>query len=120
VQAAYPDAIGLSYEDCVIETRDAAADAKAAAATTTTHAWLVKAPGTNPKTGKERCSEAPTIMFFHGNAGNISHRLENVHELVAHTQCNVLMIEYRGYGLSSGTPHQVGWLVAVRCCAVLC
>lgn len=47
------------------------------------------------------------VIFFHGNAGNIGHRLDYLrmfHELGLAT----LMIDYRGYGLSSGTPSEDG------------
>jgi len=50
---------------------------------------------------------AHTILLFHGNAGNLSHRLDNVaflHQLPA----NVLAIDYRGYGRSAGSPTEEG------------
>ena len=40
--------------------------------------------------------EAPTILFFHGNAGNISHRLDNVRGLFFDVGANVLIVSYRG------------------------
>jgi len=46
--------------------------------------------------------------MFHGNAGNIGHRLPVAKMLERHTNCNVLMLEYRGYGLSTGTPDEEG------------
>ena len=42
-----------------------------------------------------------TLLWFHGNAGNLSHRLENIkflHEL----DINVFIFDYRGYGKSEG------------------
>lgn len=60
------------------------------------HAWYVPAaPG------------ATTVLFLHGNAGNISHRLEwlkILHEL----GLGVLLLEYRGYGQSGGSPSESG------------
>ncbi|ODM99589.1 Alpha/beta hydrolase domain-containing protein 13 [Orchesella cincta] len=50
----------------------------------------------------------PTIIFFHGNAGNIGHRLENVKLFYYQLNCNVLMVEYRGYGRSEGAPSEKG------------
>lgn len=47
------------------------------------------------------------VIFFHGNAGNIAHRLDYLrmfHELGLAT----LIIDYRGYGLSSGSPTEPG------------
>ncbi len=50
---------------------------------------------------------APTILFCHGNGGNISGRIESIatfHKL----GCNVLIFDYRGYGASSGKPTEKG------------
>lgn len=60
--------------------------------------WFVPA-GTEPKRG--------LVIFFHGNAGNIGHRLDYLrmfHDLGLGT----LMLDYRGYGLSSGSPSEAG------------
>lgn len=46
--------------------------------------------------------------MFHGNAGNIGHRLPIAKMLEQHVNCAVLMLEYRGYGLSTGTPDENG------------
>lgn len=53
-------------------------------------------------------STAPTILFFHGNAGNVGHRLLNAKALHNHCACNVLLVEYRGYGKSEGSPSEYG------------
>jgi len=52
---------------------------------------------------------APTIIHFHGNAGNIGHRLSNANFFVQYCQCNVLLVEYRGYGLSEGIESEKGF-----------
>ena len=49
-----------------------------------------------------------TILAFHGNAGNIGHRLPIAKVLADTNKMNVLMLEYRGYGLSTGTPDEKG------------
>lgn len=46
--------------------------------------------------------------MFHGNAGNIGHRVPIAKVLEEHIGCNVFMLEYRGYGLSTGTPNEDG------------
>lgn len=46
--------------------------------------------------------------MFHGNAGNIGHRLPIARMLIAHAGCNVFMLEYRGYGISTGQPDESG------------
>ncbi|KAF2645663.1 BEM46 family protein-like protein [Massarina eburnea CBS 473.64] len=49
-----------------------------------------------------------TVLMFHGNAGNIGYRLPIAKILVNDLRCNVLMLQYRGYGLSSGNPNEKG------------
>ena len=52
-----------------------------------------------------------TILMFHGNAGNIGHRVPIARVLEENLGCSVLMLEYRGYGLSTGTPDETGLMV---------
>jgi len=83
---ASPGDIGLEYEDVSLPTRDHEV----------LHGWYV--PAANP---------SGVILFFHGNAGNISHRLDSLaifHEL----DLDVLIIDYRGYGQSSGSASEQG------------
>jgi len=49
-----------------------------------------------------------TVLMFHGNAGNIGYRLPIAKILEEYMGCNVLMLQYRGYGLSTGTPNEKG------------
>ncbi|MGH2578199.1 MAG: alpha/beta hydrolase, partial [Actinomycetota bacterium] len=48
-----------------------------------------------------------TVLFLHGNAGNISHRLMALHVLHG-LGLAVLIVDYRGYGESSGSPSEEG------------
>ncbi len=48
-----------------------------------------------------------TILWFHGNAGNLSHRYQGVLQL-HRLGCQVLIIDYRGYGKSDGSPSENG------------
>jgi len=48
-----------------------------------------------------------TILWFHGNAGNLSHRYQGVLQL-HRLGCQVLIIDYRGYGKSEGSPSENG------------
>ena len=41
-----------------------------------------------------------TLVYFHGNAGNVGHRLPIARLLIGQLRCVVLMVDYRGYGLS--------------------
>ena len=80
-----PADLGLAYEDVVVTTSDAVR----------VHGWFVPGPG-------ER-----VVLFFHGNAGNISHRLGSVqqfHDL----GLSVFIVDYRGYGRSEGRPTEQG------------
>lgn len=52
-----------------------------------------------------------TVLMFHGNAGNIGHRLPIARMLTTLVGCNVFMLEYRGYGLSTGEPDEAGLMV---------
>jgi fermentation-respiration switch protein FrsA (DUF1100 family) len=49
----------------------------------------------------------PVLLFCHGNAGNISHRLENV-KLLLDQQLQVFIFDYRGYGKNGGKPSEKG------------
>ncbi|KAH0847997.1 hypothetical protein AYO21_03637 [Fonsecaea monophora] len=49
-----------------------------------------------------------TLLTFHGNAGNIGHRLPIGKVLSQNLGCHVFMVEYRGYGFSTGTPSEEG------------
>ena len=50
---------------------------------------------------------APTVLLFHGNAGNLSHRLQKI-ALLRAAGAAVCIIDYRGYGRSSGSPSEAG------------
>ena len=63
------------------------------------HAWLIKYSETET---------SPTIIFFHGNAGNIGLRLPNAIQMRQQLQANILLVEYRGYGDSESFPSEKG------------
>lgn len=48
-----------------------------------------------------------TILFCHGNAGNISSRL-GIIKLLSDLNLNIFIFDYRGYGKSKGTPSEEG------------
>jgi fermentation-respiration switch protein FrsA (DUF1100 family) len=48
------------------------------------------------------------LLFFHGNAGNVSHRLDRVKLLVEAFGLDVFLVDYRGYGRSGGSPSEEG------------
>lgn len=86
-----PTMFNLPFENLFITARDG----------TQLHMFLVKQDGIS-------CSTAPTILYLHGNAGNIGHRLVNVKGLYTSIGCNIALLEYRGYGRSEGSPSEEG------------
>lgn len=56
---------------------------------------------------KEAKGDLPTVIYFHGNAGNISDRAPLFAGL-AEKGLGVAMISYRGYGKSEGSPTECG------------
>lgn len=49
--------------------------------------------------------------MFHGNAGNIGHRVPIARMFIQNMGCSVFMLEYRGYGLSTGSPDEDGLMI---------
>ena len=64
------------------------------------HAWVLF----SKKSTNEQRASRPTVLFFHGNAGNIGLRLPIGIHMVEYLQVNVVMVEYRGYGDSYDAP----------------
>jgi len=99
-----PKAWDMPFEDVTISTEDG----------TRVNAWLVLQPVQPLSRSLSEAEEAPyTIVFFHGNAGNIGHRLENIRDMHTKLKANVLILDYRGYGDSEdgGGPCQAGFLM---------
>lgn len=83
---ATPQTVGLAYEELQLRTKDGES----------LHAWYVPAEDARF-----------TVLHFHGNAGNIGDRVDLLQMLHA-AGASVLMIEYRGYGQSTGRPSETG------------
>lgn len=49
-----------------------------------------------------------TVLWLHGNAGNVSHRLPWLRTLRSTLNWGVLLIDYQGYGRSEGSPSEAG------------
>ena len=77
---------GLTVEDVFLTAADG----------TKLHGWWVP--------GQE---DAPTMLFFHANAGNITHRIDNLMRWQKRG-LNIFILDYRGYGRSEGTPNETG------------
>ncbi|MDR5904736.1 alpha/beta hydrolase [Franzmannia qiaohouensis] len=89
---ATPAERGLAWEDVTLTTEDELA----------LDAWWLPAP--EPR---------GSLLFFHGNAGNISHRLESIAQF-QRLGLSVLIIDYRGYGRSEGRPSEAGTALDAR------
>lgn len=83
---ATPKDLGLPYEDVRLTAADGV----------TISAWFVP----------HRDARA-TILFFHGNAGNNSHRVAEL-KVLHHLGFSTMIVDYRGYGLSEGHPTEKG------------
>lgn len=60
------------------------------------HGWFVARPGARG-----------TLIWCHGNAGNLSHRADNIQRLAV-LPLNIFIFDYRGYGKSAGVPDEAG------------
>ncbi|TPP67584.1 Alpha/beta hydrolase domain-containing protein 13 [Fasciola gigantica] len=59
-------------------------------------------------------ANSPTVLVLHGNAGNAGHRLKFCQLLMKSVQCNVFIIDYRGFGRSTGIPSEGGLYADAR------
>jgi fermentation-respiration switch protein FrsA (DUF1100 family) len=53
------------------------------------------------------------LLWFHGNAGNISHRIDMICGLME-LPVQVFIVDYRGYGRSEGSPSERGLYLDAR------
>jgi fermentation-respiration switch protein FrsA (DUF1100 family) len=81
-----PEDMGLEYEEVSLKTKD----------NVTISGWYIPAK-----------HEKGVLLFCHGNAGNISHRLESIN-IFHNVGLSVLIFDYRGYGKSEGKPSEKG------------
>lgn len=90
-----PSQYGMTdFEDLMIPTPD----------NETLSAFYIRAPKTLSK-------RKITVLMFHGNAGNIGHRVPIARMFIQSMGCSVFMLEYRGYGLSTGSPDEQGLMI---------
>ena len=87
-----PSDYGTAYEDVYFPAIDGEQ----------LNGWFVPAPDTESGGPKD------TILWFHGNGGNLSHRTESVVWLTRRLNVNVFIFDYRGYGRSTGQPTEAG------------
>ncbi|MHC4860526.1 MAG: alpha/beta hydrolase [Planctomycetota bacterium] len=54
------------------------------------------------------------LIWFHGNAGSIEHRFDDFLGFVRRANMAVLLVDYRGYGRSTGSPDEAGLYLDAR------
>jgi fermentation-respiration switch protein FrsA (DUF1100 family) len=80
-----PIDVGMDFQNVYIDTTDGV----------TLHGWFIMG------------QSSKVLLFFHGNAGNISHRLDSIRQFHK-LGLSVLIIDYRGYGQSGGKTTETG------------
>ena len=93
-----PDAYGIEYDDVTFRTEDGL----------NLHGWFVPGKKSSPD------EDLHTLLWFHGNAGNINHRLGNIKMLHERVPVNVFIIDYRQYGRSEGKISEKGTYIDAR------
>jgi hypothetical protein len=91
---------GNGIEECVFRTGDGL----------TLHGWWHAGygrPAGREPSARGDAVERPVVLWCHGNAGNITHREDNL-LLLAHHGLAVFIFDYRGYGRSEGRPSEQG------------
>ncbi len=87
-----PDIYGIEYDDVTFRTEDGL----------NLHGWFVSGKKSSPD------DDLHTLLWFHGNAGNINRRLDNIKMLHDRVPVNVFIIDYRQYGKSEGKISEQG------------
>lgn len=92
-----PESLGLWFDDVNVLSQDGE----------TITGWFVPAGDYSGKPGEKRTTTGRTVLVCHGNGGDIGDRVCTVRKF--HDMgFNVLIFDYRGYGLSSGRPCEKG------------
>jgi fermentation-respiration switch protein FrsA (DUF1100 family) len=95
---ASPQDIGLGYESVWLTAGDGVR----------LHGWYLPADDGRAADGAHAANgQHATLLFLHGNAGNISHRLDSL-RIFHRLGLSVLIFDYRGYGQSEGSPSEEG------------
>jgi fermentation-respiration switch protein FrsA (DUF1100 family) len=89
--SATPESVGLAYDDVTVTTSDGVR----------INGWYVPAP---PKAD----GSTMTLLWFHGNAGNLSDRVDQLRHMHDQLRANIFMIDYREYGRSEGEVSEAG------------
>src|ERR1700716_1704071 len=91
--AAAPSSVGPDFRDVAFTAADGVR----------LHRWLL--PGRTPT----------TLLYSHGNGGNIGGRVAIARLLADQLGVGLFMYDYRGYGRSEGAPSEAGLVSEARC-----
>lgn len=93
-----PDVYGIEYDDVTFRTEDGL----------NLNGWFVPGKKSSPD------ADLHTLLWFHGNAGNINRRLDNIKMIYDRVPVNVFIIDYRQYGKSEGKVSEQGTYIDAR------
>lgn len=96
--SATPDDYDIEYDDITFRTKDGL----------NLNGWYVPGKKSSPDT------ELHTLLWFHGNSGNINRRLDNIKMLHDRVPVNVFIFDYRQYGKSEGKISENGTYIDAR------
>ena len=85
-QVGSPKELGIEFDDLYFRSTN----------NVTLHGWFINK------------SSEKTILWLHGNRGNISHRILGLKNLYDNTEYNIFIFDYRGYGKSDGRVSEYG------------
>ena len=94
-----PQDVGLEYEDVRFQTSDGL----------TLQGWFIPGGVSSTNAGSNL-----TWLWFHGNGGNIGHRVDELALAHHRTGGNIFIFDYRGYGQSDGKPSETGTYLDAR------
>ena len=95
-----PEAYGIEYDDVTFQTEDGL----------NLNGWYVPGKKSSPS------DDLHTLLWFHGNSGNINRRLDNIKMLHDRVPVNVFIFDYRQYGRSEGKISEHGTYIDSRDC----
>lgn len=91
-----PADVELEYDNVLFQTDDGL----------TLNGWFIPAPSADADS--DQGNSDITLLWFHGNGGNMGHRVEDLALFFHLLSVNVFIFDYRGYGLSEGQPSEKG------------
>lgn len=98
-----PGELDLEFEDVLFESDDGLR----------LNGWYIPAPVETTHRGCPKRGQAPTVLFCHGNGGNMMHCLDSIN-IFYNLGLSCFIFDYRGYGHSQGKPGEEGTYLDVE------